>query len=481
MELIRNPVVFIVNKIYCLVRRAIPMVLFMLLSVHSILSARSDTSYSFIVAGHAYGSHTAKNIGLHPALLNSLNSGYDSNAAFIVFTGDIVRKSTTESWQQVEDELSNYPLPYYYAMGNHDANELAWQVFENKFGSTYYAFNSQSELFIVLNSTEDERSVSSNQVEFLQDQINNAGDTIRNIFIFFHEVLWNSHEKYIGVISNSRSRYDQMVDYSNYWEEVHPMLSERADKNFFLIAGDVGGNREAISAFYDTWDHITFVASGMGEVDDENYLLVLVHTKDSVEFELVPLNSDFNLPDLEYHTVPPATEAIIGPSIVPPGVTDIEYSVPEVFNATSYEWELPAGANGTSTTSSILVSYYSVFEGGILSIRAARDGFGQGPATTLTISAESTAIGLPEGGDDSPLIDLTETNDHLSVGINSFNEGELTIRIFDIGGKLLQSESIMATGDNFQIVVDKNDIPEGIILVTVFTPSCHITKKFIVR
>ena len=64
------------------------------------LGAQVDTSYAFIVAGHAYGAHDGTNIGLHPELLNSLDSGYDSNTAFIVFTGDIVNKSTPESWQQ---------------------------------------------------------------------------------------------------------------------------------------------------------------------------------------------------------------------------------------------------------------------------------------------------------------------------------------------------------------------------------------------
>jgi len=437
MKLIRKPKYIIEDKNYRLVRRAIHLVLMSLLSVHTMLLAQVDTSYSFIVAGHAYGSHFAKNIGLHPALLNSLNSGYDSNAAFIVFTGDIVRKSTSESWQQVEDELANYPLSHYYAMGNHDANEIAWQVFENKFGSTYYTFNSQSELFIILNSTEEERSVSSNQIEFLEEQVNKAGDSIRNIFIFFHELLWNSHEKYIGVISNSRSRYDQMVDYSNYWEEVHPILSGRSDKNFYLIAGDVGGNREAVAAFYDRWDHITFIASGMGEIADENYLLVRVHTNDSLEFELVPLNPDFSLPDLVYHSVPPATGAITGPALVPQGGIDFEYSVPEVFNATSYEWELPEGATGTSDSNSILLDFESDFIGGDLTVWAARDDFGRGPASSLMINAEITSIELPERGEGSLQIDLSETNNYLVVAVTLFNGDALTFRIFDVCGRVL--------------------------------------------
>ncbi len=100
-----------------------------LLSINTVLLAQTDSSYSFIAAGHAYGSHEGENIGLHPALLNRLYSGIDSTVEFMVFTGDIVNHSTSESWQQVEDELDSLSLPYFYVMGNHDDNETGRQVF----------------------------------------------------------------------------------------------------------------------------------------------------------------------------------------------------------------------------------------------------------------------------------------------------------------------------------------------------------------
>lgn len=466
------------RSIVCWALRIISIFLF---SVHSPVNAQIDTSYSFLVAGHAYGAHDGGNIGLHPALLNSLNSGYDSMAAFIVFTGDIVNQSTSESWLKVEDELTNYSLPYYYVMGNHDANDIGLQVFENKYGSTYYTFYSQSELCIVLNSTEEERSISSNQVNFLEEQINQAGDTIRNIFMFFHEILWNSHEKYIGVMSNSRSRYDQMVNYSNYWEDVHPMLLEKTDKNFFVVAGDVGGNPDAIAAFYDIWDNVTFLASGMGEVADENYLLVQVFNKDSITFRLVPLNSDLSLPDIEFYSVPPAPEAIIGPELVPQGGKAVEFSVPEVFNADSYLWELPEGAAGISTSNSIAVDFDLDFMGGEISVKAAREGFGEGPASSMMIQADITPAELTKEDVNSLQFDFIETEDKLIIGIKCFDGDMLTVRIFDSSGKILKSERIGAIGGYTDMQIDKNDIPKGIILISVFSRNQRVIEKFILR
>ena len=69
------------------------------------LIAQPDTSYSFIVAGHAYGAHAGENIGLHPPFLAKLNQDMPPGTLAIILTGDIVNQSTPESWAQVETEL----------------------------------------------------------------------------------------------------------------------------------------------------------------------------------------------------------------------------------------------------------------------------------------------------------------------------------------------------------------------------------------
>ncbi len=420
-----------------------------------------DSSYAFIVAGHAYGAHSGGNLGLHPAFLNSLDAGFDSNTAFFVFTGDIVNQSIPESWQQVENELAAYGLPSYYVMGNHDDNDIGWQVFEEKHGGTFYSFCSQSELFIVLNSTDPGRSISSDQIDFLDEQINQAGDTIRNIFIFFHEVLWNSHEKYIAVRANSRSRYDQIVGYSNYWEEIHPILSGKPDKNFFVLAGDVGGNPDAIATFYDTWDHITLIASGMGEVPDENYLLIHVHTQDSIGFELVPLNTEMKLSDISYYSVPSAPGGISGPSSVLQGSKGVEYSVQEVFNADTYSWELPEGITGSSASNSIVVDFDDGFVEGKLSVQAARDGYGAGPASSLMVNTIINPDELAEPDAGTLQIDFIERHEYLGIVINGTDENKLLIRLFDLMGRLLKEEWAETMGDYAEIQIDKRCSSKG--------------------
>jgi hypothetical protein len=443
--------------------------------------AQSDTSYSFLAAGHAYGAHDGGNTGLHPAFLNSLDSGFDSLAALIVFTGDIVNQSTPESWQQVEDELSGYGIACYFAMGNHDNNDAGRQHFEERFGGTYYAFRRQSDLFVVLNSTEEDRSISPGQLDFLEEQIVKSGDSTRHIFIFFHEVLWNSHEKYAGVRSNSRSRYDQMVNYSNYWEEVHPLLTANPDKAFYLVAGDVGGNTDAVAAFYDQWDNVTLLASGMGEVPDENYLLIRVHGNGQVAFELVPLNPGLILPGIGFYSVPPAPEAISGPDTVRQGSSGAEYAVPEVFNATSYVWELPAGLAGSSTSNRIFVGADTGFAGGIISVRAERDGFGRGGAASKTVTAADPSLGMDQAAAGSWQIGFLQAGDGLAIRTEGLNGKVMTLRIFDSLGRLLRVEGVPVQGDGFTWRIHSSELPDGIIFISASVQNRQIHGKFMVK
>ncbi len=68
-----------------------------LLSLSTAVFSQSDTAYSFLVAGHAYGAHSGTNIGLHPPLLSSLDADINSKATFIVLTGIFNYKRNFES------------------------------------------------------------------------------------------------------------------------------------------------------------------------------------------------------------------------------------------------------------------------------------------------------------------------------------------------------------------------------------------------
>lgn len=261
-------------------------------------NVNNSKDYSFSVAGHSYGAHKGKNLGLYPKFLNKLNTSKKTD--FMILTGDIVRKSKKASWESIESELKEIGTPTFYVMGNHDKSDFARALFEKKFHGTYYSFSIGRDQFIALDLTKDGKSLPEEQLQFLKKTITkDAG----NIFIFMHEMIWNGgNERYKNIKANGRSRYARLNNDSNFWSEIVPILNEFKNKQIFVFAGDVAGRPDTIAAFYDKLDNIHLIASGMGEVQEENYLEV--HVKDGrVSFELISLNDSIKLKRLEEYTV----------------------------------------------------------------------------------------------------------------------------------------------------------------------------------
>jgi hypothetical protein len=258
------------------------------------------------------------------------------------------------------------------------------------------------------------------------------------------------------VRSNSRSRYENIKGQSNYWEEVHPLLTSHPGIRFFVIGGDVGGNPDAVAAFYDRWDNVTLLASGMGEVPDENCLLVRVG--DTVTAEPLALDPGIGLPGIEYFSVPPAPDSIEGPSQITPDSALI-FRAAEVPFATAYHWDLPVGLTGADTGRTVVLHTGQEFNRGELSVRAERDGFGTGPAVSLEITAkipsgdpQITGRGFPR---------LVCAGGQLRVGLPSAEEGMAAIRIYDLLGRT-EYKASLHTGNGEDLVIPVSGLPPGI-------------------
>ena len=262
----------------------------------------SPAKYSFIVAGHSYGPPYPSYIGVYPKFLNHLQKNLSQETKLIILNGDIVwGENILHAWQQVQADIASLDLPYYFVMGNHDYTQTAQDIFVKKYGDTYYSFDIGSERFIILDSQKSFLSISSDQLEFLENSLQESPAT--NVFVFFSELLWNGNNaKYSKIKANRNSRASfPLLSRSNYWNEVHPILQKHSDKNIYVITGDVGGQADAIPAFYEKIDHITLIATGMGAIKNENYLEVNIENG-KASFTLVPLNSDNTLKPLNYYT-----------------------------------------------------------------------------------------------------------------------------------------------------------------------------------
>lgn len=255
------------------------------------LYAQNDT-LRFAIAGHGYGAHTGANIGLHQPFLDAIDR-VPNRHEFLVLTGDIVRNSVTSSWNAVESELSTRNITSYYVRGNHDKGIPADTAFSKKHGGDFYYFKKDSVLFIALNSGQNSAKVSQEQIDFLNNTLQTEAPHVSHILIMFHFLLWNGEIRYKDISSNLGSQYSYLGSTANYWDDIHPILNGYSDKKIFVVAGDLGGRSYSIPAYYEQLGHISLVASGMGEINDENYLeWTFIHG--NMNIDVIPLNE--NLP-----------------------------------------------------------------------------------------------------------------------------------------------------------------------------------------
>lgn len=247
-----------------------------------------EAPYSFFVAGHTYGAPGGTNQGLHPPFLKEFSRlNADSSILFGVLTGDMVRKSDTASWDAVDKELMDLHKKVYFCPGNHDTYNR--QLYEDRYGKTFYSFRHEKDLFIVLDGSLDRWNISGEQKDFLLREVEGAKEEINNIFIFIHQLVWWDENNVFSSVKLNWPPYTP--DTTNYWSEIEPLL-KGASIPVFIFAGDLGASTKASPVMYFVDQNVSYIASGMGSIKDDNYIIVSSMGKGKVNFELRALGGD---------------------------------------------------------------------------------------------------------------------------------------------------------------------------------------------
>lgn len=260
--------------------------LFFISSQHSF----GQEAYSFFVAGHTYGEPLVNNEGVHPPFkqkFSYLNSRPEIELGFL--TGDIVSPfPLAQDWDEIDQDISILGIPVYFAAGNHDMENRP--LFEQRYGKTYYFFKHRGDLFIALDPNLDGWNISGQQLQFLKNTLLHEKDSVDNIFVFFHQVLWKSDYNQFNYIQwNSAAGRSSG---NNFWLEVVPLFLALPNQ-VVMFAGDVGAKVSSSNVTYDEYENITFIASGMGDNEGDNIVVVNVVNDKSIEYDLICL-SDTN-------------------------------------------------------------------------------------------------------------------------------------------------------------------------------------------
>ncbi len=246
------------------------------------MDSNDKPAYSFFVAGHPYGSPDKKSIGLDSALLSELIiCSKDTSIHFGFLTGDLVKHSNQESWDEIIKNLNKLDTKeIHVAPGNHDVKDRA--LYQEYFDQFYYSFTHQNDLFFILDGNIDGWNISGEQLNFVENELTNFDESLGNIFVFTHQLIWLDKEPYKNIGYNSP---EGKSDTLTFWPELAPIFKNKQCETFFF-AGDVGAFDWATSAFHHQEDNLTFIASGIGGGVKDNYIIVDVFEDKHVEFRL---------------------------------------------------------------------------------------------------------------------------------------------------------------------------------------------------
>lgn len=268
-------------------------------SAEPLVAEIADSSYSFFVAGHAYGRPGDKSGGVfEPFKARFYEIIADSGIAFGVFVGDMIIESRDTFWDLLEKDLEELRVPLHFVPGNHDAWDP--EFFERRVGKHYYSFKQGQDLFVILNSNPGGYGIRGERLRWFRETLK-ENDDARNVFLFHHHMLWwKEDNQFAPVIPNG-----QLLELrkTNFWTDIKPML-DSLQKPVYMFSGDVGAHADGPDHMYYNDRDLHYIATGMGSKKVGNYVRVKVGGNGEVELKLVPLKSGTAASDLKEFKLP---------------------------------------------------------------------------------------------------------------------------------------------------------------------------------
>ena len=99
-------------------------------------------------------------------------------------------------------------------------------------------------------------------------------------------IWWEEDNVFRLALPNSLAQKAQQV---NFWTEIEPLFNE-LDKPVYFFCGDAGANYITRSLTYYKYGDLTYVTSGMGYGEKDNFIHVEVMENNEVKLNVIGLN-----------------------------------------------------------------------------------------------------------------------------------------------------------------------------------------------
>lgn len=190
-----------------------------------ILSERSWAASSHFKFGVFGDSEKFVSTSSNGHLQKALKKLQKAKAKLVIGTGDYATSCEGDDacktkFTSLKDLLASRFSKYYLTMGEQDrtdssADDIWQEVFSfpdngpDDFSENVYSFDYENSHFIILNSENpDEHEIDSDQLEWLEEDLNDQDE--ENIFVFFHEPAWPTNSKIGKSLDKNPSERDEL-------------------------------------------------------------------------------------------------------------------------------------------------------------------------------------------------------------------------------------------------------------------------------
>lgn len=257
----------------------------------------------FLVGGHLYGRpgrRTIEEPGPAPSLRRAIPSLRAMHPDFFVSLGDFVWAFVDPYLSATLAELGKLGVPVLNAPGNHDVGIRG--AYEARFGTRWGAARAGKTVLVVLDTEEDPWQVPGAQLEMLRGVLREGPAAgVRNVFVFAHKLVFAAEDPRYRVLFEHGNARDGWQGTSNFARDLRPALASctKAGGEVWWFGGDVGApGSYGLFQDRDPRTGVHYVATGLGETEADNVVLVTVSPGGDVRLERIPL-AEGGMPPLE--------------------------------------------------------------------------------------------------------------------------------------------------------------------------------------
>ena len=178
----------------------------------------------------------------------------------VVSVGDLIEGYTEDvdtiqgEWDEFGGFLDTLDMPFFYVPGNHDySNPVMAEIWQDRFGPSYYSFVYRDVLFLCLNTMEaGNATLGGDQIKWLRKTLTKHR-RVRWTVVLMHHPLWayDDFPEWPKVANALRGR--KYTAFAGHWHQYARYV--RNDQTHIVLA-TTGGGSQMRGPLYGEFDHV---------------------------------------------------------------------------------------------------------------------------------------------------------------------------------------------------------------------------------